>query len=80
MGEVAKANFPPEDVARSRAFVRGIAIQKFGADLSNVGWRGLTFGQEFVELQPDVAYPDSIADIPDVETFINTLKEINASI
>lgn len=80
MGEVAEANFPPEDVPRSRAFVRGIAIQRFGADLTNVGWRGLTFGQEFVELQPDVAYPDSIADIPDVETFIKTLKDINASI
>ena len=80
MGEIDKPSFPIEPVARSRAFARGIAIQNFGPNLTNVGWRGLTFDKEFVELRPDVAYPDSIADISDVETFINTIKEINASV
>ncbi len=80
MGEVSEPQFPIQSIPRSRAFPRGIAIQKFGHSLTNVGWRGLTFGKEFVELRPEVAYPDSIADISDVETFIRSLKEIHDSI
>ena len=80
MGEVVESSFPGDSFPRSRAFARGIAIQKFSDHLTNVGWRGLTFGQEFVELRPDAAYPDSIADVSDVETFIKTLKDIHASI
>ncbi len=80
MGEVSLPTFPSHEAPRSRAFPRGIAIQKFSKELTNVGWRGLTFGNDFVELRPDVAYPDSIADIPDVETFISKLKEIHDSI
>ena len=80
MGEVLEPSFPVEIVPRSRAFARGIAIQNFNQHLTNVGWRGLTFGKEFVELRPDVAYPDSIADISDVENFITALKDIHASI
>ncbi len=80
MGEILELSFPVEMVPRSRAFARGVAIQNFNQHLTNVGWRGLTFGKEFIELRPDVAYPDSIADISDVETFITTLKDIHASI
>lgn len=80
MGEIVEQTFPLGDPPRSRAFVRGIAIQNFPKELTSVGWRGITFGSEFVELHPDVAYPDSIADITDVETFIKTLKDIHASI
>jgi Pup amidohydrolase len=80
MEEISLVSFPAQRMHRSRGFARGIAIQNFGSQLTNVGWRGLTFGTEFVELRPDVAYPDSIADIPDVETFIRTLKDIYASI
>ena len=80
MGEILEPSFPIETVPRSRAFGRGIAIQNFNQHLTNVGWRGLTFGKEFVELRPDVAYPDSIADITDVENFITALKDIHASI
>ena len=80
MGEIAVPSFPKTVVPRSRAFARGLAIQNFGQHLTSVGWRGLTFGKEFVELKPDVAYPDSLADILDVEQFINALKDIHASI
>jgi proteasome accessory factor A len=80
MGEIERPNFPEETAPRSRAFVRGIAVQNFRKQLTNASWRGLSFGDEFVELLPDIAYPDSIGDITDVETFIKTLKDIHASI
>ncbi len=80
MGEVVEPDFAAFPTLCSRALARGIAIQKFKESLTNVGWRGLMFGEEFVELRPDVAYPDSIRDISDVETFIQTLKDIHASI
>ena len=80
MGEVLEPSFPTQSVPRSRAFPRGLAIQNFSDSLTNVGWRGLTFGKEFVELRPEVAYPDSIAYISDVEAFIKSLKEIHDSI
>jgi proteasome accessory factor A len=80
MGEVSSPSFPAYVIPRSRAFARGIAIQNFHEHLTNVCWRGLTFGKEFIELRPDIPYPDSIADLTDVETFINNLKDIHASI
>lgn len=80
MGEVTEPTFPASEYGRSRAYPRGLAIQSFGKYLTNVGWRGLTFGKEFVELRPDIAYPDSIGNISDVETFIATLKDLYASI
>ena len=80
MGEVLKPDFPSYPVLRSRAFARGLAIEKFGKYLTSVGWRGITFGKEFIELRPEVTYPDSIADISDVETFIRALKDIHATI
>lgn len=80
MGEIDEGTFPSLPTQLSRAFVRGIAIQKFKENLTNVGWSGLSFGDEFLELRPDVAYPDSIRHITDVGTFIQTIKEIHASI
>lgn len=80
MGEVVEPDFISITTPSSRALARGLAVQKFGQYLTSVGWRGLMFGEEFVELRPDVTYPDSIRDISDVETFIQTLKDIHASI
>lgn len=80
MGAAGEIVFPEGDSAMTRAFVRGLAVQNFCEQLTNVGWRGLTFGEEFVELLPDVAYPDSLGDIRDVGTFIQTIREFHASI
>lgn len=80
MGEIEEPDFAAFPSVHSRALARGLAIQKFKSSLTSVGWRGLMFDEEFVELRPDVAYPDSIWDISDVETFIQTLKDIHASI
>lgn len=80
MGEIDEGTFPTLPAQLSRAFVRGMAIQKFKEHLTNVGWSGLSFGDEFLELRPDIAYPDSIRYITDVGTFIQTIKDIHASI
>ncbi|MBS1726259.1 MAG: proteasome accessory factor PafA2 family protein [Armatimonadetes bacterium] len=80
MDEIAKPDFPDLQTPNSRALARSLAITKFKPHLSNVGWRGLQFGEEFVELRPDLAYPDSIRRLDDVETFIQSLKDIHASI
>lgn len=80
MLEVSPPQFPELPIAHSRAFARGLAVEKFSSHLVNVGWRGLFFDKEFVELAPNVAYPDSISQIDDVETFIQSLKDIHASI
>lgn len=80
MGEIEEPDFAAFPSVHSRALARGLAILKFKSYLTSVGWRGLMFDEEFVELHPDVAYPDSIRDISDVETFIQTLKDIHASI
>ena len=80
MGEIEVPSFPTSSFEATRAFARGLAVQKFGEKIRNIGWRGITFGDEFIELRPDVSYPDSLSDIPDVETFIQSLKDIHASI
>ena len=80
MGEIADPGFSAIETPHSRAFARGVAVKNFKSELTHVGWRGLVFDKEFVELRPDVAYPDSIAQISDVGTFIQSLKDIHASI
>lgn len=71
-----ETSLPVPESVRSRAFARGIAVQRFGGSLTKIGWRGLTFGDEFVELLPEATYPEMLAQIEDVETFIRTLKGI----
>ncbi|HLO99205.1 MAG TPA: proteasome accessory factor PafA2 family protein, partial [Fimbriimonas sp.] len=76
MGEV-ETSLPSSTAPQSRGLARSKAIDSFRDDIVSVGWRSITFKQGTVELLPDVAYPMSIWDISDVETFIKTLKEIN---
>lgn len=65
------ANLP-----RSRAFARSISVTKFKDHLQTVGWRGITLNNEFIDLRPEKEYPATLADCPDVESFIAALKEI----
>ena len=64
----------------SRAFARGLAVEKFGKDLITASWRSVTFAvdgkTEEVYLPPDVEYPAQLADANDVGTFINMLRGI----
>jgi Pup amidohydrolase len=74
-GEVDET-LPVVPTPYSRAYARGLAVSKFAPHLTRVGWRGLTFGEEFIDLPPDKAYPESLRDIADVETFITQLKSL----
>jgi Pup amidohydrolase len=76
LGDRVETSLPEFVSERSRAFARGLAIQNFRSNLTKVGWRGITFGDEFVELLPDATYPEILAEVTDVETFIRTLKGI----
>ena len=68
------------DPPLTRAYARGIAVQDFRAMLKTAAWRGLTFrtgGEDvFVDLPPNATYPKALADVPDVETFINMLRGV----
>ncbi len=64
----------------TRAYARGIAIQKFSAAISSVCWRSITFlldgEHQEVELWPDGRYSAQLGAIEDVETFIEMLKSV----
>lgn len=64
----------------TRAIARGIAVRKFRIALVGVSWRTLTFrvnGRLMeVELPPDADYPAELADLPDVEAFIEALRGV----
>ncbi len=73
----------PPSIANShpRSFARAIAIEKWGNHIQAVGWRGITFKtpqnpNQFVELYPDLAYPETLKEISDVETFIQVLQSL----
>lgn len=63
----------------TRAFVRGLAVERFSANLVNACWRSLTFRLSDrtieVELQPDRLYPAHLSEIDDVEDFVRALQE-----
>ena len=63
---------------RTRAFVRGLAVEKFGRSIHSVCWRSITFalGGQLVELDlpPDRLYPENLAAISDVEAFVSAVK------
>ena len=60
----------------TRAFARSLAVTKFKDHIQTVGWRGITINNEFIDLPPEREYPATLADCPDVESFIAALKEI----
>ncbi|MCE9560133.1 MAG: proteasome accessory factor PafA2 family protein [Armatimonadetes bacterium] len=64
----------------TRAFARGLAVQKFSKHLVGASWSSLTFntthGPKEVNLAPDREYPLNLADISDVECFIQSLEDI----
>ncbi|MEI7576546.1 MAG: proteasome accessory factor PafA2 family protein [Armatimonadota bacterium] len=66
----------PESAPMTRAFARSVAVTKFKDHLQTVGWRGITINNEFIDLPPEKEYPATLADCPDVESFIAALKEI----
>jgi proteasome accessory factor A len=90
-GQVEPQPDPSEIAARlenapagTRAWVRGLAVRRFGSRLKSVGWPCLTFlgaeNEEIdVELRPDVEYARGIEDAPDVESFVKQLREANES-
>ncbi len=65
-----------EDTLLTRAFARSLAVTNFKCHLQTVGWRGITINNEFIDLPPEKEYPATLADCPDVESFIAALKEI----
>jgi proteasome accessory factor A len=65
-----------ENLLLTRAFARSIAVTQFKSHLQTVGWRGITINNEFIDLPPEKEYPATLADCPDVESFIAALKEI----
>jgi Pup amidohydrolase len=73
----ADTTLPPHNAPKSRAFARGIAISKFKNQLTSVGWRGLTFGSLYVELPPNLIYPDSLASATGVESFIQQIRDLS---
>lgn len=75
MGEI-DSELPELKTPKSRAFARGLAVERFAGEITRIGWRGITFGEQFIELSPSAAYPESLAEISDVGTFISILKEI----
>ncbi|MDH4389124.1 MAG: proteasome accessory factor PafA2 family protein [Fimbriimonas sp.] len=64
------------NLLRSRAFARSLAVTKFKGHIQTVGWRGITINNEFIDLPPEKEYPATLADCPDVESFIVALREI----
>ena len=64
----------------TRAWARGMAVERFGEQLQTACWRSLTFrtenGIEEVELPPVAAYPKELEDEPSVEGFIQTLRSL----
>ena len=64
----------------TRAYARGLAVRRFSSHLLNASWRTLTFrvngNPVEVELPPDATYPPELADVTDVEGFIQALRGI----
>ncbi len=77
IGEIPKENLSVSK-ERTRAFARGLAIQKFSDALATLSWGSLVFkterGHEEVPLPPDLEYPMELEHAPDVETFIRILR------
>jgi proteasome accessory factor A len=64
----------------TRAFARGLAVARFGSELTRACWRSLTFsmdGEEIeVELPPELTYPVQLEAASDVGTFIQILRNL----
>lgn len=62
----------------TRAWVRGMVIQKFRQEIRAACWRSVTFqvADRLVEvdLKPDLAYERHLMDIDDVETLVRMLR------
>jgi proteasome accessory factor A len=63
---------------RTRAFVRGLAVERFRAHLRNACWRSLVFEldgrQEEVELFPEITYPAHLTDLQNVGEWIEAVR------
>jgi proteasome accessory factor A len=63
---------------RTRAFVRGLAVDKFKDKLVRACWRTLVFevdGTEVeLELHPDIVYPAHLNEISDVKQLIDAVR------
>lgn len=87
MGEVEKR--PDADIVEprlraafepTRALARGAAVRKFAKNLKSACWRTLTFATgsdlQTIELRPDADYPESLADAPNVDAFLTSLRDV----
>lgn len=67
-------------VNHSRAYARGLAVERFAENLKSACWRCLTFevnGQsKTVELWPDTVYPATLGEARNVNEFISLLEAI----
>ncbi|MHB8637482.1 MAG: proteasome accessory factor PafA2 family protein [Fimbriimonadaceae bacterium] len=74
---VTRIDMAPE---RTRASARGLAVARFGSNLTRACWRTLTFnveGEESeIELPPDRIYPVQLEAATDVGTFIQILRNL----
>lgn len=60
---------------RTRAYARGLAIEKFRDSIETACWRSITFkGPIEVELGPDKEYPQELEHAQSVERFIELLR------
>ena len=63
----------------TRALARSVAVTRFAAQLTGVSWGTLEFARGpqtiQVNLPPDAHYSESVADAPDVESFIRSIPE-----
>lgn len=64
----------------TRAWARGLAVSRFGAQLKTACWRSLTFLHDHneveVELPPHRKYPVQLESATDVGTFIQMLRSL----
>jgi len=79
--ELVPANPAPVwEPERSRAWVRGYAVEHFGKYLKSAAWRSLTFEvdgkQQDVELWPDQTYNLELDALANVNTFIQAMREM----
>lgn len=81
MEAVDEPTFPTLPVKASRAVARAVVVQQFRPFVKALGWSGVTFRidgkEEFLAFPPDIAYPSTLSDVPDVITFRDRIKELS---
>lgn len=80
MNLIAPFEWERNQSIHTRAYARGLAVEKFNGQMISASWGRITFatssGKQSIDLEPELGYPAHLSDAKSVEEFIESLRNM----